>query len=209
MLCNINQPEEENVRRSGLLLGLMIVGFMAAVPAAIADQINLGDSSCTQPSPAPWMITSGPSVSGGPFICTNDASFSSGLGNISNLNWDISASGTTGILDVYDYGVNNLTGTFNLTGDSGLLNGLDMLSGLLTVTSDPSNPTTGFNNEYTIGGVHSFDLTLQGCSSSGGAVTCTDPLSGGIPVPEPGTFPLFGSGLIGLASLVRRKITRS
>ena len=190
------------MRIKNLLTGLALASLVFVLGAvnSMADQINLGDNTCVG---GPTTIGSGLTISGAPTACTNDASLSSsGLGNITGLNWTLTPEGSIAGIEVFGSG-NDLLGTLSLT-SSTAIGSLDIITGFLTVGS-----VTGFNNEISVGGVYAFDLTLQGCGAPTDAgVTCTDPSSGEVPVPEPGTLALFGSGLFGLAGYVRRKIAR-
>lgn len=76
-------------------------------------------------------------------------------------------------------------------------------------------PDPAFCTDFSGGGA--IDLTLQGMSSDlttlwnqGGSASNVFIEGGSVtPVPEPGSLALFGSGLIGIAGFLRRKLTRS
>ncbi len=61
-----------------------------------------------------------------------------------------------------------------------------------------SGPSTAYEN--TIGSIPSEAFTLTGCG--GGSSDC------GPPVPEPSSILLFGSGILGLVGILRRKLGR-
>jgi hypothetical protein len=80
-----------------------------------------------------------------------------------------------------------------------------------------STPLVGLPTGYTSGSPISADMTLSGETIAGmtlipGSYTFTIPNDtiildiGGSSVPEPGTLVMFGSGIIGLAGILRRKI---
>ena len=80
-----------------------------------------------------------------------------------------------------------------------------------------STPLVGLPTGYTSGSPISADMTLSGETIAGmtlipGTYTFTIPNDtiildiGGSSVPEPGTLVMFGSGIIGLAGILRRKI---
>jgi hypothetical protein len=59
---------------------------------------------------------------------------------------------------------------------------------------------SGFNSEYSSGGVYEIDIETNAAS---GAVS-----GGEIPVPEPATLTLLGTGLFAMAGFFRRKLGR-
>jgi hypothetical protein len=61
-----------------------------------------------------------------------------------------------------------------------------------------SGPSLAYEN--TLGSIPSEAFTLTGCG--GGSPDC------GPPVPEPGSILLFGSGMLGIAGILRRKLGR-
>ncbi len=78
-------------------LCLLALAVVFAMGSAKADQINLGNNTCTG---GPILISPGPSVSGSTFNCSNDASFSSGSGNIGSTGSTWSYDPSTGALTV-------------------------------------------------------------------------------------------------------------
>jgi hypothetical protein len=93
----------------------------------------------------------------------------------------------------------NWVGTFNPAGRGGLGNWTYTLTG--TVQGELSNGTNAF------GGTVQFTFDVPGSKefAKGIAVNLNDGVTT-VTVPEPGTLSLFGTGLLGLASLIRRKL---
>jgi PEP-CTERM motif len=185
-------------------LATIAVAFVLGVPSAHADQITLGNDTCV----GGVTISSGPTVTGAGFSCTDDASFqTTGHPNIGSVPSSWSYDPTTEVLSV-DINGNQLSGTVNWTTDSGMIsNGLggyiDVLAGSISVTS---LSTDAFYNEYIVGNSYAIDITFQNCSlDQNENVACAHPSSGEIPTPEPGTLTLLGTGLLSMAGFVRRK----
>lgn len=199
-------PSGRNPMRSKMIaaLALLAVALAVGVPSARADQITLG-GPCTG---GPAMI-SGTSVTGSAFTCPDTSSFSTtpSSNNIFDLSYTLTLNGTTAGLDI-TCGVLNLCAGNSLMGTVTWLSStpvasLDVLVGTLNIAS-----VTGFNGEYQVNTPYEIDLTLAGCASADGALTCTTPSSGEIPtapVPEPASMLLFGSGLATIAGIWRRK----
>jgi hypothetical protein len=94
----------------------------------------------------------------------------------------------------------NWVGTYNPAGNGGLGNWTYTLEG--TIHGTLSNGTAAF------GGTVQFSFDVPGSREFGRGQTVR--LNSGVTtvtVPEPGTLGLFGTGLIGLAGLIRRKLT--
>jgi hypothetical protein len=196
------------VKRSGCLtvLSVLAVALAFVVPSARADQITLGNNTCTG---GPWDVTAKPKVTGGAFICTEDsnAKLSGGSVTINDLSYKINpiAGGKTASISITcgnpkDCAGNSLVG--KITWTSSTPNGAqDLLIGSLVVSK-----AKGFNSEFKVGSDYGIDLTLLGCSSISGGLKCTDP-SGKIDplvlVPEPTSMLLLGTGLIWIAGMTR------
>jgi hypothetical protein len=75
-----------------------------------------------------------------------------------------------------------------------------------TVTDVVANPNFQFFGVTAPGGITSVDITVSGTAGLDLADFSYGTANGSSPVPEPGTMLLLGSGLLGLAGVVRRKI---
>ena len=197
------------MRHRNIISGMVIFSLVMVLGAmnARADQITLSDT-CT----GNLTVQSGVPGAWGGSVSNCQGSFdSSTLGAlIGDSKWSLNTS--TGAFSFGDAG-HTITGTMTLS--SVLFSGsLALLQGSLNVTGITGGSPLSV---YHVGGNYMWDMTLFGCSQStdaspgpAAAVSATCSVSTGeIPVPEPGSLALFGSGLIGIASFVRRKITRS
>jgi hypothetical protein len=91
--------------------------------------------------------------------------------------------------DGYTHGVTSVTFTLTANGDTTWASASDVLT-----------PNSGGSTVV----AHIFVCNNTPCTESGGA-SVTGFASNGTPIPEPASIALFGSGLIALAGLVRRR----
>jgi PEP-CTERM motif len=172
--------------RSKLLLVFSAIALtvMLGVPSAYADQVTLGDTCTTGSLSVSGTVN--PSVTGTVSNCF--ATFEQGV-NLYNIS-PYSITGGTGFSA--GSGIDALAGTIDWTTGANLGSGVEVLVGLLNVSS----AGTFYNNEYVVGNDYHIDLTLLNGKPSGGE----------IPVPEPGTLTLLGTGLLTMAGFLRRKL---
>ena len=102
-----------------------------------------------------------------------------------------------------------LFGTVELTDLTGGTTGTPKFDGVLTVQS-----SSGLLSIYSVGSAPALDFTinvapLTKLAPLSNGPTITGYVSSGelVPSPEPGTLALMGSGVLGLAGLIRRKIS--
>ena len=172
--------------RSKLLLvcAAIAVTVMLGVSSAYADQITLGDS-CNGSLSVSGTVN--PTVTGSVDHC--EAQWEQGATSTPLGGWSITDGTSFFVGNVLN---NSLAGTIDWT-NALSVGGLTVLVGSINVSS-----VTGFSNEYMLGGDYPIDMTLRNGT----------PSSGEIPVPEPGTLTLLGTGLIVAAGFLRRKLGR-
>jgi len=225
-------------KKFGLSLVALVMVLTLGVVSASADQITLGDTSSASKltftstggdpgSPIDvtgtlFAISGSFGVEGGPYVLNNEP-------------WSLTPTGTDtwqlvslaeGVFDVGMLG-HVITFEFGSVGDEYLTGtvvwdlvkdgtSIPNLVGWLTVTNVTGTILPGPNG-YSVGGVYPIDYTLQGVTPTlvsvfnegDGATTSGRGSAGQIPVPEPATLMLLGTGLIGLAGVARRKLKKS
>jgi hypothetical protein len=145
--------------------------------------VGPGDS----PASTSWAISAGnPSFLGGTVVA-------GGSGNYSNSLYCFGCG--LGVFDIYTSTLSGLNvslgaGTYYLE----LFNGLTAIGGNSSLFWDENNgPSTAYEYPFVTTGIPSQAFNIYG--------------TGGTATPEPGTVMLLGSGVAGLAGMLRRKIT--
>jgi PEP-CTERM motif len=206
-----------------MLKRLVVVTALAISSAAVAhaDSITgffgaFGNDSFTLPSPTTGTLTFAPGTStvepaiGGTFATLtagNPLNFASGpipyvIGN--NVPPAIPIFTTTEAGETFTFTISSFNAGFLTPGSTGCLTGntclsitgLGIFTGTGTVTYDPTPAQFQFSSQYVAGGNPVGSMTTFSANAS-----ATPPS-----VPEPATLALFGSGLLGIVGIARRKL---
>ncbi len=202
-----------------ILLALLAALAVAAIPA-MADQMTLGGDGQIYICPSDGGTTaflSSSSSCGTPGVTaqsTNSGSFEHPTGTVvfSGVPWSIVFPSTFLMTEIGDTGVwtpNNVTSAFTWDSVVGDIRwdvvsqipttNLTLFSGTLMVTSNNS-PYDLVRDAFPVTGNFAYhvDFTLYGSTFSSGQI---------VAAPEPGTALLMGGALLGLAGLVRRRLS--
>jgi PEP-CTERM motif len=168
-------------------------------------------------NPIPTQITFGPSMAGTVTVSTTTSSFSgvwgwayqgaaSGNPGFTLGNGSVNVAGGSGGIYTLaanaenfavSIGVDTLTGTLSLDTLAIAAPNLGLFVGTLTVTSaTPGFQSTGFPTGAV---VHADFVALNGKVSSGQILPA---------IPEPSSLALLGTGILGVAGMIRRKMSR-
>ena len=175
-----------------VLCSALALVVMLGASSARADQIALGDT-CDNGITVSGTVNPTVGISGGSSITCQNVTWEFGgtvyFPTTLTHNWSLDSTGTAFSVNLDS---SSLSGTINWT-DFG---GSNQLVGWLTVSSE-----SGFNDAFSQGGVYHIDLTLTGPSNGVYGVS-----TGQVPVPEPGSLMLFGTGLLSIGGFMRRKL---
>jgi hypothetical protein len=197
---------------------IVLLALLAlALPlAAFAGDIDFGNTGGTLTGSAAGLTLTGSALTGTTI----------GIGNCSSMTPCGSVSFTTGALmsgSTLNGGTFAPGGTFSIVGNGtdGLPNGAiftGAFSGPVTWQPDGKVGVDGTINYYLVGRING---TYNGTTANGGTIQIT--FNTGIagfqgsvalgsgdtvitPVPEPGTLGLLGTGMVGLAGVIRKKL---
>lgn len=200
------------------------LGLTIAPTPALADSVDFGFTGGT--------LTSGGTALSGSSTLTVVQVLPGGSGFASlNLGTVTFTTGTLATGSLAAGGTFNSGGTLTVTANGtwgGLSNGAVIYSGSFSGTTNWSVAGTSYVLSGPLSGALSSALAAllfpgcTGCNGTGAGALTTLTVTGSVPfsspagissgdinaaVPEPGTLALFGSGLLGIAGAIRRKLT--
>jgi hypothetical protein len=212
------------MRRKGItfMAALAMVLLLGAV-AANADQIVLGGTGNFLTFTSSGGAGSPVDVTG--TLSSSNSGFFFGGTTLVLQPWSLTPSGTWDLTslsgNVFTVNMNGHPENFSFGTGSNILTGTvnwtlvkdntpnPQFTGVLAVAS-----STGALTEFLVGGSYVIDYTLIGVSPTldyvfdNGGHTSGSGSSGEIPVPEPATLTLLGTGLFSIAGLARRKMRK-